>query len=120
MVPKSCCSSSFPGTRARLVCKFDLVDVDVPPAAALGVDDLDACLFALEFLDVEALPLQLFVVLALGGADDLAVDEQTMQVLSWPPPPIRKLMNRRSMVKAGLVSLPWSLSLPPRYVLTSP
>lgn len=60
----------------RDVALLDLIDVDVTPWAGLGVDDLDADLFARKITDVPGLPVELFLVLSGGSSDDFAVQQQ--------------------------------------------
>ena len=61
---------------ARPVGELDLVHVDVAPAALLVVDDFEVGGLAFELAHVPGGRLEPLVVLAGGGADDLAVDHQ--------------------------------------------
>ena len=61
---------------ARRVAEFDLVDVDVTPAAGRRVHDLNASRFTGELAHVPIVPFQLFIILSCGGADDFAVDQR--------------------------------------------
>ncbi len=56
------------------VAKFDAVDVDVAPAAALTIDDFDAGGAADEFVHVPGVRLHCVGVAAGGGTNDGTVD----------------------------------------------
>jgi hypothetical protein len=96
----------------------DVVDVDVSPAAAAVVDDLQHRLLAHQLGDIPAVPIERlaaagFGVRAGGVRTTWPSTSRFMQVSpSNPPPPIRKLRNFRSMVNRGEVSVPVGPSPP--------
>ncbi len=64
------------GLAAHVVAELDLIDVDVAPRPSRRIHDLNMRFFAGQVAHVPVAPLQPLVVLAGGGADDLAVHQQ--------------------------------------------
>ena len=74
------------GRNAGLVAHDDLIDVDVSPASAGPIDDLDAGLLAGQFADVPCAPVEPLVVVAGRCANDLAINEQIDACLAFVGP----------------------------------
>ena len=60
----------------RHVGKQDLIEIDMPPAAGMLVDDFDDGILAFQVGDIPTGRFERLDVLAHGGANDLAVDLQ--------------------------------------------
>src|SRR5262249_35113214 len=65
------------------VAENDVVDADMAPGTGLGIHDFKVGALALQGSDIERRDPHLVLIVAGGGADDVAIDNQIEATLAW-------------------------------------